>query len=130
EKEFKYFGLTSHSHGWGILGFKVMAQSSWVTSGINTKIWQVSHMSPSLRGVSIGNWSFSGNNLSLITNPIDNQLLSRSGTNYLTQTLSQNRYVILPELHWQTDFLTGVTSTDFSEFDSYYNLKKTISQKL
>lgn len=124
EKEFKYFGLTSHSHGWGLLGFKKMAQSSWVTSGIDTKIWQVALMSPTLRGVSTGSWSFSGNNLSLITNPVDSQLLSKSTLWYTQETLSQNRYVLLPYQREEKDILTGVTKTTVDEFDTYYNLKK------
>lgn len=129
ERDFKYFGLTSHSHGWGILGFKIMAQSSWYTSGINSKIWQVNHSAPSLRGAPIGNWSFSGNNLNLITNPIDNQLLSKNTYWYINQSLSQNRYVTIPYQQVENDFLTGVTTTTNSEYDSYWNLKKSIVQR-
>lgn len=119
EKEFKYFGLTSHSRGWGILGFKVMAQSSWVTSGINTKIWQVNHISPSHRGATLESWSFSGNNLNLITNPLDNQLLNKKTVSYLSQNLLLNRYVLIPKVITEKDFLTGVSEKRTHEFDTY-----------
>lgn len=128
ERQFKYFGLTSHSHGWGILGFKKMAQSSWVTSGINTKIWQVSQMSPSLRGAATDNWSFSGNNLSLITNPIESQLLGKKTISYFTYHYPNKRYVQLPQTQTEKDILTGVTKVTTSEFDNYYNLKKSTLQ--
>lgn len=128
ERQFKYFGLTSHSHGWGILGFKKMAQSSWVTSGINTKIWQVSQLSPSLRGAVTENWSFSGNNLNLITNPVESQLLSKKTISYYSYTFPNKRYVLLPEVQTEKDILTNVTKTTKNEFEDYYNLKKSTLQ--
>ncbi len=128
ERQFKYYGLTNHSQGLGILGFKVIAQSSWVTEGIDVKIWNVDYYSPSLRGYPVGKWSFSGNNLNLITNPIDTELISRNSVTYFTLNLPDKRYVYLPQIKTEKDFLTGVTKTTNNEFDSYYNIKKSTLQ--
>ncbi|NDP22542.1 MAG: hypothetical protein GZ091_15880 [Paludibacter sp.] len=52
-QDFRYFGLVTHSQGWGVLGFKKTARSSWYTSQKTDKLWNISVTSPQLKGVVI-----------------------------------------------------------------------------
>lgn len=130
-REFKYSDLTSHSKGLGILGFKLFAQTGWIVDGINeyTPIWQVASFDPKKRNVNISNWSFSGNtNLNLITNPIDNNLISKNISTYSYNILtSQNsnspsRFALLLTKDETYDFVLGTKKTTDNFYDNYKNI--------
>ncbi|WP_353098094.1 colicin E3/pyocin S6 family cytotoxin [Empedobacter brevis] len=128
---FKYFGLTSHSQGLGILGFKKVAQSSWIVDGINntTPVWNVSQMDPSKRGATSVSWAFSGTNINLIDSYSDSNLLSKTTNNYTYTTLPDKRFILLPQSTIENDFISGVTTTTTNTYDSYYNIATTTETK-
>lgn len=128
---YKYFGLTSHSQGLGILGFKKVAQSSWIVDGINntTPVWTVSQMDPSKRGATSVSWAFSGTNINLIDSYSDNNLLSKTTNNYIYSSLSDKRFILLPQSTIENDFISGVTSKTENTYDNYYNVATTTETK-
>jgi RHS repeat-associated protein len=131
-QQFKYFGLTTHAQGLGLLGFKKTARSNWQTdeSIVKTAVWSVEEMYPRLGrdGAStsplISSWAFKGANYALITNPQDNQLLSKKSVRFQTTQPSAKVYKNLPNYLLEKDFLTGISSTTDNTYDSYGNLSQ------
>lgn len=77
-QQFKYFGLVTHSQGWGVVGFKKVARSSWYNDQNTDKIWSIVVSSPQLNGAVIREFtskSFSVSNTNMegtdYTNPRD-----------------------------------------------------------
>lgn len=53
KQDFKYFGLVTHSTGFGVLGFKKTARSSWYTDQKPEKLWNIAVTNPQLKGATI-----------------------------------------------------------------------------
>lgn len=128
---FQYRDLNINYNGLGILGFKKVAQSSWIVDNINntTPVWNVSQMDPTKRGANIASWSFSGTNINLIDSYTDNNLLSKTTNNYTYTTLPDKRFILLPQSTIENDFISGVTTTNTNTYDSYYNIATTTETK-
>ena len=58
KQDFRYRGLTSHLLGKGMLGFRMMARSSWYTDDmLNTKLWSGSEVDILNNALPIKEWS-------------------------------------------------------------------------
>ncbi|WP_128331106.1 FG-GAP-like repeat-containing protein [Apibacter sp. HY039] len=128
-QKYKYFGLTAHTQGLGLLGFKKVARSNWMTDEniVKAEIWSVEEMYPQL-GRNEGDyspwisfWTFKGNNYNLIDTPQDNQLLSKRSTRFYTQRSISGIIKILPADKSEKDYITGKTTTENYQYDSYGN---------
>lgn len=92
EKEYKYFGLVSHTQGLGLLGFKKVAESSWKSQEISAVNWNVTQYSPKLRGLPISNWKTRGSHLDLIMNSNnEDALINKKDFCYSILRLSDKR---------------------------------------
>ncbi|MGM5631400.1 FG-GAP-like repeat-containing protein [Apibacter raozihei] len=128
-QKYKYFGLTAHTQGLGLLGFKKVARSNWMTDEniVKAEIWSVEEMYPQLGRNEgsyspwISSWTFKGNNYNLISTPQDNQLLSKSSTRFYTQRSTSGIIKILPADKSENDYITGKTTTENYQYDSYGN---------
>ncbi|MGU9937113.1 RHS repeat-associated core domain-containing protein [Empedobacter brevis] len=128
---FQYRDLNINYNGLGILGFKKVAQSSWIVDGINntTPVWNVSQMDPTKRGANITSWSFSGTNTTLIDSYSNSNLLSKTTNNYTYTILPDKRFILLPQSITENNFISGVTTATTNTYDSYYNIATTTKTK-
>lgn len=121
---FQYRDLNINYNGLGLLGFKKVAQSSWIMDGVNntTPIWNVSQMDPTKRGATITSWSFSGTNTNLIDSYTDNDLLNKTLNEYSYTILPNKQFILLPLHITENNFISGVTTTTQNTYDNYYNI--------
>lgn len=133
-QRFKYFGLTTHTRGLGLLGFKKIARSNWMTDEniVKTSIWSVEEMYPQLGrdgnlfSPLISSWTFKGDNYHLIANPEDNQLLSKSSSRFLTDEPLPGIHSVLLNYQIEKDFINGTTITTDNQYHDHHNLTQSI----
>lgn len=133
-QRFKYFGLTTHTRGMGLLGFKKIARSNWMTDEniVKTSIWSVEEMYPqlgreeSLFSPLISSWTFKGDNFNLIVNPDDAQLLSKKSLRFLTTEPSPGVHSNLLNYQMEKDFITGISVTTDNQYHDSYNLTQSV----
>lgn len=130
-RSFQYRDLTLNYNGLGILGFKKTAQSGWIVDGINnsTPIWNVSQMDPLKRGVNTISWTFSGTNTNLIDSYTNANLISKITNTYKYELLSDKRFVLVPTIKVENDFITNITTTTTNTYDAYHNIASTTEVK-
>ena len=128
---FKYFGLVTHAQGYGVLGFRKMARSSWYTDANPNKIWSCSQMNPQLLGQKIYEWSYSGEDHLAnfrsfsIANP-QAAVLGITKNTYTTSFLANGVKIIVPFTSEKKDFLTGLTDKTEFFYDTYWNISRTL----
>jgi YD repeat-containing protein len=129
---FKYFGLVTHAQGYGVLGFRKMARSSWYTDANPNKIWSCSQMNPLLLGQKIFEWSYSGDNhlanfRSFSIDDTESTVLGTTKNTYTTSFLANGVKNIVPFTSEKKDFLTGLTDKTEFFYDSYWNISRMLA---
>lgn len=129
---YKYFGLVTHAQGYGVLGFRKMARSSWYTDANPNKIWSCYQMNPLLLGQKIFEWSYSGedhlaNFRSFSIDDTESTVLGTTFNTYTTNFLPNGVKIIVPSTSEKKDFLTGLTDKTEFFYDSYWNISRMLA---
>lgn len=129
-QSYKYYGLVVHNGGFGVLGFKKIAKSSWYNTANPDKIWTCVQTNPQLWGQKMYEWSYNGDDHTSFTNPP----ISTNGINdlgisintYTSNDLASGVRIIVPNKTVRKDFLTGLTEQTEYFYDNYWNVERTL----
>ncbi len=122
KKRFRYHGAVSHAQGLGFLGFKRMSRTEWEGRDIGT-LWTTFVNDPQKRGATIQQWTTANLDLAL---PISN-FVNKVVTTYDTKLNNRKVFRNSPLKIVTSDGLTGVTTTQTIDYDSYFNMTSTLS---
>lgn len=130
-QDFKYQGYTIALNGFGLIGFKKTARSSWYAGNSSKKTWNVTEIDPLKRGATTRSYSklLDVNETLSFDTSYTEGLLNKVENTYLESTdANTHRYVILLNTQTSTDFLTNViTQKEFQYTNDYFLPKEVLT---
>jgi RHS repeat-associated protein len=137
---FGYGNAVSHIGGLGFAGFGELIRSNWhVDNNDNSRFYNISIFNPQLRGAMVRSFSAKSTYINpyikdlalTATATADgaslNDYISRTDQVYSTQLLSNKVFINSPLNTVSKDMLTGTFNIQSMEYDSYFNVTKSVS---
>ncbi|WP_281988351.1 polymorphic toxin type 23 domain-containing protein [Aquimarina aggregata] len=121
-QRFRYHGAVSNTEGLGFIGFKRVSRTNWTGTDVGT-LWTTTVSDPKKRNALIQQWTTE----SLQTSLPSSGFVNKSLYTYRTELNNRKVFVNIPTRIVTSDGLTGVTTTQTLEHDSYFNTVSTLN---
>ncbi|MBX7227976.1 MAG: VCBS repeat-containing protein, partial [Chitinophagales bacterium] len=130
---FRYSGLTLHTLGRGIIGFKMSARSNWRNASLSNPVadlWTVSRINPQLMGVTDATWVYKGSGncfeaptANTSSNYLSGETITFAPYNVLPYVANAVQH-LLPQVKVQNDYQKNSFIQTNYIYDGYNNIQQ------